>query len=354
MLKLKRPLGSTALLTIFWLILLLAGLELLARHRFFHDRLLSPRLGTTHHQFELQADRLAMVARERGHVDCIFLGNSMVWRGFDTEAFTQAYREATGEELFCFNFGVAALPAAAAGLIAPWLVETYQPRLLIFGTDARDYAVPTEDEDAKVLLDMAWLQYQAGDWSFEGWLYEYSYLYRYRLHWQQILKVDHEVVRNQAQFWGGARYGFDADDKVGDVKSPPDPHKDDYQIQYYYRLLSHYQMLDHNLVGLDQLLGVANDKTTVLVVEMPIPATHITFFGHGEADHQRFVMTVKEMAAQYNVPFWPTTPLAIIPDDGWVDYSHLNTTGAAAFSAWLGERLGEAVETHAVVLGTAR
>jgi hypothetical protein len=33
----------------------------------------------------------------------------------------------------------------------------------------------------------------------------------------------------------------------------------------------------------------------------------------------------------------------MIPDDGWVDYSHLNVDGADVFSAWLGGQIGEMV-----------
>ena len=34
----------------------------------------------------------------------------------------------------------------------------------------------------------------------------------------------------------------------------------------------------------------------------------------------------------------------MIPDDGWVDYSHLNTKGAKIFSEWLAHRVGQALE----------
>ena len=44
-----------------------------------------------------------------------FLGNSMVWRGFDPQAFAQAYQAQRGQALRCFNFGVDAMPAAGAG-----------------------------------------------------------------------------------------------------------------------------------------------------------------------------------------------------------------------------------------------
>jgi hypothetical protein len=41
--------------------------------------------------------------------------------------------------------------------------------------------------------------------------------------------------------------------------------------------------------------------------------------------------------------FLETTRLDLIPDDGWADYSHLNSKGAVIFSKWLGKQLGKAV-----------
>ncbi|MCL4871407.1 MAG: hypothetical protein KJ063_20805 [Anaerolineae bacterium] len=335
-LQLQKPFGRLAVWAGLLLLLLLAALEGVARTRFVHDLLSAPRLGTPHRQFEIQADRLAMAAAQ-GPIECIFLGNSMVWRGFDPEAFAQGYEQANGAPLTCFNFGVDGMPAAAAGQVATWLVQTYQPRLLIYGTDARDYAVTTEERDAQVLLELAWLNYHNGQFTLEGWLYEHLYLYRYRFHWQSLLRFDYDdALRSRSWLGGGLGLGFDWDETVGSVQLPPDPNSEEGQIRYYYRLLSEYQILPANIAGLNQILALKQTGTTILLVEMPVPANYMLFFGQGEADHARFMTAVSQAAAAAGAPFLPTTPLEAIPADGWVDYSHLNRTGAAAFSRWLG------------------
>jgi hypothetical protein len=48
-------------------------------------------------------------------------------------------------------------------------------------------------------------------------------------------------------------------------------------------------------------------------------------------------------ATAHGVPLWLTVQLHLIPDDGWVgDAGHTNGTGAAVFSRWLGEQIGNA------------
>jgi hypothetical protein len=66
------------------------------------------------------------------------------------------------------------------------------------------------------------------------------------------------------------------------------------------------------------------------------------FFGNGENDYQRFIVQMNELSELHQVPFWQTESLDLIPDNGWVDYSHMNATGAKVFSSWLGQQVGEA------------
>jgi len=80
----------------------------------------------------------------------------------------------------------------------------------------------------------------------------------------------------------------------------------------------------------------------VILVEMPVSDGLYYFFGDREKDYKQFLARVGERAALHHVPFWQTEPLDFIPDNGWVDYSHLNQTGAEIFSTWLGQQVGRA------------
>jgi hypothetical protein len=67
------------------------------------------------------------------------LGSSLVGSGLDPETFSTRYEAVTGEPMECFNFGLGSLMASAAGPIAQILVDPYHPKLLIYGTNPRDY-----------------------------------------------------------------------------------------------------------------------------------------------------------------------------------------------------------------------
>jgi hypothetical protein len=342
-LNLTRPLspGFVVMMLAFVALLLAIG-EVILRTDMVQARLTAPSIGSRHWHLARQVHRLETMARKEGAPDCLFLGNSMVWRGIDVEAFQTAYEQTTGEPIRCFNFGVDALTAAGAGPLAQLLVEQYRPKLLIFGTDARDFSTPIDSEETQVILETPWLQYRLGNWSLDGWLHEYSYVYRYRRHIREIMRFFYRDALRREPDRG--LDGFDSDDAVGAfVQEPPDPADSRQHIQYYYSRLSDYVIRSENLAALQQIVDQQTAGVRVLVVEMPVPETYMYFFGNDVADYEHFIDTMKVFLQDSQTPFWQTTPLGLIPDDGWVDYSHLNTAGARLFSSWLGHQVGTEV-----------
>lgn len=355
-LDLQRPFGQTFLLALLPLALLLIGAELLMRQPIVQAHLTAPKLNSRHRQFEVQWHRLENLAHAGVPIECIALGNSMLWRGFDPEAVQRGYYQQTGSDLRCFNFGVDALSPASAGALAHILVETYQPQLFIFGTDARDFAVPRQDDDTTVILDMPWVRYRTGHFNLKGWVVESSYLYRYRHHLSDMMRLFFQDAVRQGPDEPAKQFGFDSDDAVGDfVTRPPDPQDDSYHVQYYFRLLSDYAIQPENLAGLEELVALQENDVSIVVVEMPVPSSYFAFFGAPAVDYQVFINSVATTAIVYKVPFWQSTHHDLIPDTGWVDYSHLNSQGAVLFSEWLGEQLGQAVNAGELRgLATAR
>jgi hypothetical protein len=301
--------------------------------------------GGRHRQFELQLGRLETVVSRDGPIDCIFLGNSMVWLGFDPEAFARTYRRQAGEGIRCFNFGVDGMPTVSAGPLASILARDYQPRLMIYGTSARDYSLSKGTSEATRILELPWLQYRLGQFSIQGWFHDHSRLYQYQESLSHVLRFDeryllltryHDSLKDD--------YGFYRKETVGEfVSMPPDPRSEETQIRGLFGVLSDYEMLPENLSGLEQIVGQNSYGIQVLIVEMPVPPTYLHFFGNGQQDHQRFIDQMERVAESGAVQFWPTTQLWLIPDDGWADYAHLNTKGARVFSEWLGAQLGMAV-----------
>ena len=344
-LRLARPFGKTIWLALILWLVLAGAAEGIARLGFFQSRLTSPKMGSRHYQLGNKLALLETAIKKNGPIDCLMIGSSIVDLGFDPDAFRKGYQEQTGQGIHCFNFGIDASSAASAAALARILIEDYHPRLLIVGTDARDFVVSPEDPDAAVILQTAWVRYRLGDFSLAGWLTEHSYLYRYRQQLSNLVRFNFDGALRSATT---TRFeilpnGFSPFTTVATyINDPPNPEDDSFEVTYYTRIFSDYRMLDDNLEALEQIMDQNGLGTQVIIVEMPIADGLYYFFGHGESDHQLFIDRIEELSVAHGVTFWQTESLDLIPDDGWVDYSHVNTKGAAIFSSWLGQQVGKA------------
>jgi hypothetical protein len=339
------PCGQTLVLALALFGLLIALGETLVRTKVFRAHVVANARGGQHRQFELQLGRLETIEARDGAVDCILLGNSMVWMGFDPEAFSQAYRRRTGQAIRCFSFGVDGLPTASAGALTRMLADDYQPNLLIYGTSAQDYSLSRHSQEAAAILDMPWLRYRLGEFSMQGWFYDHSCLCQYWETLGHLVRLEKQYLLLTEQYaWAQGNYGFGGREGVRTpVSVPPAVKAEEGPVRYLFELLSEYQMLPENLSGLEQVAAQNGKDVQVLIVEMPVPPAYLQFFTNGQRDYARFVDQVASIAESGAVPFLRTGLLQLVPDDGWWDYSHMNTKGAYAFSEWLGEQVGSAV-----------
>jgi hypothetical protein len=192
--KIQRPFGRTLIMTAVILVLYFFVGEAVARSDRFQAKFAGPTWGSRHAHFERQLDHLNHFVNHVGPVDCLFLGSSMVISDIDPLSFANAYQNESGEAIRCFNFGVDGLSALGAAALAKILVADYQPRLLVYGTDARDYAVEPEAEDATAILDTPWIRYRLGEFSIMGWLLDTSSLLRYRRPLRTLLRLNLPLV----------------------------------------------------------------------------------------------------------------------------------------------------------------
>jgi hypothetical protein len=339
--RLQRRFGHLLLFSLLLLLLLLGLAELLARSRYFKAHVMSIDIGSRHTQFELQRGRLEMVVADGGQIECIFLGNSMVWRGFNPAVFARNLRKQTGHGLRCFNFGVEGMPAASAAEVASVLVQEYEPRYLIYGTDARDYAIAPDAPEVVALQETRWLRYRLGDFSVSGWLYEHIHLLRYAETLEHLLRLQNpSLIERDAQHLNADNYGFNADRTVErHVHTSPLAHQDISSVREDLALLSDYTIHPEHVEGLAKIVALNSASTEVIVVGMPVPESSLQFFSQGTEAYERFLALVAETAQEAHVPFvWPRPDVAV-PDNGWADYSHLNRTGARAFTHWLAHRM---------------
>jgi hypothetical protein len=335
---LKWPFGQTLGLALLLFSLLLGGFELFIRTEFVRSRLNAPTMGSRHGQFENQLARLDRVIAQEGSVDCIFLGSSLVWLGVEPQTFAQAYQRETGQDIRCFTFGVSAMPASAAGPVAKILSEDYHPKLLVYGLSARDFAFPSEAEDAAVILETPWVQYRTGHFTVRGWLYEYFYSLHYLSHFHRLLRLDFSPLENDFGTTPAEWHGFLPKDKPITDKSLVSAN------EYAHKWLYNYKIWPDNLLGLEQVVQQSSPAMQVIILEMPVPPTHFAYFKNGRSDFEQYVTEVENVLAAGSVPFWRTVDLQLIPPEDWWDPSHMNAQGAKIFSEWLGHRIGQAVE----------
>ena len=331
---------------ILWLALIFLACYFVLGETFFRldsvqTKLTGPRIGSQHRQFEIQVARLDKLVREGESIDCIFLGNSMIWLGVNPLVVDQVFQSRTGREIHCFNFGISALPASSAGQVAFMLIEKYHPKLLIYGTFARDYAIPAEVEDAFVVTDTPWLKYWNGHQNLEGWLYEHSHLFQYKGHIHDFLFMNYvEDVFVQENAPAYQSYGLDPKNDIRvDVRTSPDfesSHNRD-PVKW----LGHFEIQQENLEGLQKIVQQSDTGTQVIVIELPFYETALEFFPHKYDDYMTYVRQIDLITTSTQVPFWHLADVPIITHENWWDYFHLNLRGANLYSEWLGNRLAE-------------
>jgi len=344
-LTLTPPAGYTLVLAALFVAIYVLLIEAVLRVPAVQSRLPAPSVGSNYISFEIALERLDRFASE-GPVDCVFLGSSLVLRGIDPAIFGEAYAEQTGSDgMRCFNLGIQGISASAASIVAEYVVDAYHPRLLIFGVSPRAFGQSMLDRSltSDILGASAWARQVQGDLNVEGWLYRHSDLYRYRwivLDWLD-LHESHEIeMRREQEARTATGDGFLP--RTGVLALP----RTAKEVARVTLLFEDYRLAPEEIRVLEDFARLdANTSTAVLLLEMPLHPDTISEY-MGEDVYESFNATIRAHAG--SMPYWTTTGLNLIPDKGFVDSNHLNPSGSALFSRWLGERVGEAVEAGAL------
>jgi hypothetical protein len=314
-------------------IVMLALLEAIVRLPPVIDALPAPSRDFGYRRIEEQFAGLEHLEREAGHVDCIFIGSSVVQYAFDTRIFEQAYAAQSGEAITCYNFGMWWARADAEAAIARMLIQEFQPKLLIWGVIPRDLEPASEDIPEVLLVreipQTDWIRYVNGDVSTRGWLLHHSAAYRYLRAYSDMLRETHtpyfENVESRIVYgYQPAVYSpanlppVEPNDVVSYVQSPE-------QVQH----VRDITLLDGH-------------PTRVMLLEMPIHATMINMlFGRIEAYRQVYHESLRYQTFDTQAMLWATDTL-VFDDADFADGFHLWATGSMRFSEWLGYQLGEA------------
>jgi hypothetical protein len=330
---------KTIAIHIAFLFCFIGLLEVILRIEGLSSRLAAPSFGSEHRQFEIQLSRLKAVDAEQGPIDCIFVGDSLVWLDLDPVKFGEGYHDKSGKDLNCFNFGVAALPASGVSVLTKILVEEYNPELIIFGLHANSVVVAQEHKDASIILSTPWVRYKAGDFDLTGWLYENSYFVRYLKVLNRLLRFDRDAMTNELGFLPNQLRGFDS--KNGqriDINTPPSRTNDaDVNgFEKYYQ----YHIFPENIEGIRDVAKLTDHDTRVIMVMMPVNRAFYAFFEKGEQDYSHITEIIEGTLVDTHAFLLKTNGETLLTDSDWWDYSHLNVEGAGEFSYWLGGKVG--------------
>lgn len=328
-LRLTRPFGSTLLLTLAVLALLIALLEGLA-HLPWVETHVPTAVGSPHADINTKFGDLDALLKREGQIDCIFVGSSMVRRDIDTAVFARAYREQTGNDILCYNFGIAAARASSIGPLSEILIKRYHPGLLVYGFSLRDLTSETfNDEQQETFLATPWLQYQFGSVNATGWFVEHSDAFQHFLAFHDWLLAEQGSLLIRSDDLVRRGYFPLTTRSGGALRKDPTPHQ--------------YNFTRTQVNGLKHFLSL-HTQTQLLMVEMPASYRMVTSVKGEREAYRDFVYQTRDLIARYDVPVITTIDLDLIPDSGWSDTFHLHQTGAELFSAWLGDQVGTAVK----------
>ncbi len=332
-LKLTPPAGYTLVLAAAFVAIYVLLIEAVLRVPAVQSRLPAPSVRNQHVDFEIKLQRL----REMGSVDCVFLGTSIVDRGLSPADFEQAYQAAAGQPITCFNFGVDGAGEYTGVLLAQYVTRVVQPRLLVFGVSPR----LGNDGDGGSLAALPWLKYQQGQFSLHGWLAEHSRLYGYSRPlvnaFFNTLSGDRRAYLDRMILANGF---YPTDERI----TFPIPSGDRGRLER-----SNYAISEAWLSRLDEMLAFHRPpQTRVVIVEMPVHPVALEGRADRQSDYADSMAAIGARTEAKGVPFFTTNHLeALVADENWADFNHLNATGARVISRWLGERVGEAVEEGA-------
>ena len=286
-------------------------------------------LGMWYYPFDIKWQRLQRYVEQNGGVDVIILGSSLVNTGFVPEVVSRAYQVQTGQTLRVFNFGVEGMTIAPNSVTARLLVEQFQPGLLIFVTEIRDYDPNNGLAVQESFLSSAWVRYRTGKPDPSGWAIDHS------LALQRYL-----VYRNWLSypFAGSMRTYFEKLENTSTAGYEPDYGVMKWRLPGRAPPTQNLILAESRLENLRSILSLTHDHPTqILIFEMPVDQRVYQPYGGAQA-RQKFQTTLAQVVQTGGGLFLPADAVWL-PAAGRSNEVHINFQGAPLLSAYLGAQL---------------
>lgn len=328
-LKITSPIGQTLLTSVLIFIITYALLESAARSPFVIQLSIPEAYGSSHPHLETQITRLKTKIANGEKVDCIFIGNSQTLRGINPSVVEQTYFEETKRTIHCQNFGLGGMPPKTAPFIANILIKNFHPSVIIFGTGLWDYSTANSETSHESIMSSPWVQYQLGEFSIDGWLYENSNFHRFIFGLDRAMKSTSNVAQK-----------INEDGQL--------PHNDharmslEEQVEYFENIQKHPGITNAQRNGLQELIAIHSESVKIIVIETPFDPIFLEYNKRAERLYTDFKNMLDSETQQAGINLWITQDTLPIPQTYWYDLLHLNKDGAVFFSQKLGHFLATA------------
>jgi hypothetical protein len=342
--------GVLASLTIVFFLALIIILEGLAHLPVVQNISPFKSVGNYHYQFELKWFQLQKYVEEKGGVDIIFVGSSLVNTGVDPEIVAKVYKDKTGFQARIFNFGVEGLTVSPNSLLISILEQQYHPALIVFVTEMRDYIACNGLETETYFLSNSWIRYKLGEFAPFGWLINNSAFLQLYLPYRSWMRSDfpETMAALETRFYDMSSSGYEPDTYIGkNIMDHPDPGDPDDALNF--QQFGNFQIdltRQQDLVNILEVGKATLHPPDILIVEMPIHPNFYDFVG-GDQVHREFQQAISSIVSSKDGYFLSSqTCLSAIPLQGRSNLWHLNYLGAPFFSDCLGENLATLALQH--------
>jgi len=277
-------------------------------------------------------------------VDVLFIGNSTVQAGVDSQIFDRD-RGKTVQETGAFNASIEGIPPVANLLFLEIYLRYTKPHTIIYGITPQD--LNSNSPWAQDIIDridhapLVWAEARHGlRGKMLAFFLEHSYLYRYRfvLH-QLLLRGGNYPALPDVYF---DKRGHDAiARRLSDV--PPEQ-------RGIYR--NNAGVLNYSTTGvqLQSLIDLINyckqNNIRLILVNMPLADDYYGNFDSLD-DYQTYRKTLESLASEFRIEVWDLEDLPnnqSFGDADFADFNHLNQYGAEKLSHLLAEYYTETLE----------
>ncbi|NOY23587.1 MAG: hypothetical protein GXO70_08780 [Acidobacteria bacterium] len=336
-LALNWPFGLSLLKAIVLLSVVVLSTELVLRIPVVRRQLPPPVLGTGNLTFDVTWEYLQRTRGLYGHVDCMFVGSSMIKHAIEPELFQKRFREKSGHDIVCFNFGVSGMRSSEAGFYKS-MVERYHPSLIVCElTPLILYKGFLENQKSPLISQSPWGCFQLGKFSVKGWLLTHSLLFRYFMRLNMWIRSPSQYERLKRISRNMKMDGFlvKGHGRIGKKKRNP----------VLNRVKATLSGKVENTQALEDLLDVFSENVPVVFLEMPLKGEDGSFRGEEDRKFSLSRVLLRKVVEERGYVLFSPGEQTDFDKSCWMSINHLNPQGAKRFTPVFADALANALST---------